>query len=167
MVSHVIKSTPWYLSSRQSLDFALQKLFVHMNDCSREYDSQYVLGYLDCLELWNGFLKSFASLLPIGRTDEDIFHTILRTSQCPKENDAVIRTELPKELHSSCNKCTSVTAMSIDASISRLFESESFIHCDFPALWHFRKYHFFHNENELAEEKINNSTDRGCTSSVK
>ncbi len=122
--NHVIEAVHRFLMDRSISDTPPPKLFIQVDNCTRENKNRYFLSYIECLLMWNVFKEIEVSFLPIGHTHEDIDQAFSTTSAKLSTNNAITLRDLHKELGTVYNRHTVVCHMRHVINWSDLCEQE-------------------------------------------
>lgn len=137
--NHIVEALHRTLSSK-ALGSKLQgKLFLQVDNCTRENKNSFLFCYLECLVAWGVYEEIFVSFLPIGHTHSDIDQAFSCTSRRLKFNNAATMEDLHDELRKSFTPEPSVSRMLHIINFSGLCKMENCIGKVKP----FSKYRYF------------------------
>jgi len=106
--NHIVELIHRFLN-KQSKDRRIPpKLFIQMDNCSRENKNKFLMSYLDALVRWGIFNGIEASFLPVGHTHCDIDQAFSSTSNRLRTHNTVTLKDLQSELRHCYNDNTVV-----------------------------------------------------------
>ncbi len=152
--NHVIEAVHRFLMDRSLTDTTPPKLFIQVDNCTRENKNRYFLSYIECLVLWNVFKEIEVSFLPVGHTHEDIDQAFSTTSARLNSNNAITLQDLHCELRTVYNRHTIVCHMRHVINWSDLCENERAL----TNLRNFTTYRYF-NFRSIGNVDGNNSLE--------
>ncbi len=139
--NHIIESLYRFILVRANKSLLPPRLFVQVDNCTRENKNRYFMSFIESLVKWGIFDEVEVGFLPIGHTHEDIDQSFSRTSDRLRTNNAITLEDLQAEVRQTYNKFTSVTGMENVVNWSELCENEKYLYA-IPAFSHFRYFRF-------------------------
>lgn len=125
--NHIVEAVHRYLMDRSLSGSPPPKLYVQVDNCTRENKNRFFLGYIECLVRWHLFKEVEVSFLPVGHTHEDIDQAFSTTSKRLNQHDAITLRDLHTELRQVYNQHTSVTHMRYVINWSDLCKQEKLL----------------------------------------
>ena len=96
--NHVVEVLHRYLTRRLADGTLPPKLFVQLDNCSRENKNHYVMGYFEFLVATKVYRSVEVGFIPVGHTHEDIDQAFSQTSARLRVNNAITLADLKTEL---------------------------------------------------------------------
>ena len=104
--NHIIECIHRFINCESRERKLPRRLFVQMDNCSRENKNQYLLSYLEALVIWKVFDIVEAGFLPVGHTHCDIDQAFSSTSDRLRYHKAVTLADLHNEVSQCYNQFT-------------------------------------------------------------
>ena len=109
--NHIIEVVHRFLNRKATEGPLPKKLFIQMDNCTRENKNKFVMSYLDALVRWGVFDEIEAGFLPVGHTHCDVDQAFSSTSNRLDTHDAITLEDMHNELRTCYNENTVVVAM--------------------------------------------------------
>ena len=123
--NHVIEAIHRFLKSKRLEGPLPPKLFVQLDNCSRENKNRFVMGYCEMLVALSVFESVEVGFLPVGHTHEDIDQAFSQTSKHLRVNNAITLSDLQHELMQTNKREVKIQHMQRVANFSGLCEQEN------------------------------------------
>lgn len=137
--NHIIEVIHRFVNEKAKAGPLPKKLFIQLDNCSRENKNKFVMSYFDALIRWGVFDEIQAAFLPVGHTHCDIDQAFSSTSNRLKTHDAITLQDLQIQLRSCYNENTVVMDLKQVANWSGLCDQTNCCH----EIDHITKYRFF------------------------
>lgn len=125
--NHVIEALHRFLITKRMEGPLPRKLFIQLDNCSRENKNRYVMGYLEMLVSASVFDRIECAFLPIGHTHEDVDQAFSTTSSRLRTHAAVTLTDLHRELRHAYSGNVNVEHMKRLVNWSGLCDSQRYL----------------------------------------
>ena len=96
--NHIIEVIHRFIDRKAAKGPLPKKLFVQMDNCTRENKNRFVMSYFDALIRWGVFDEIQVGFLPVGHTHCDIDQAFSSTSSRLETHDAVTLEDMHEEL---------------------------------------------------------------------
>lgn len=122
--NHIIECIHRLLNAMGNSGTLPRRLFIQMDNCSRENKNRFVFAYLESLVEVGLFNEVLVGFLPVGHTHEDIDQSFSTTSTRLRTAQAITLSDLHAELRQCYNNRTSVEHIDSMVNWSGLCELE-------------------------------------------
>lgn len=139
--NHIVESLHRFLEDRSKISPVPPKLYMQLDNCTRENKNRFFFAYVESLVQWNVFDEVEVGFLPIGHTHEDIDQTFSSTSSHLRHSDAITLSDFHSTLRNVYNDHTCVGHMKHVINWSGLCQQESCL-TTVSNFSHFRYFRF-------------------------
>lgn len=144
--NHVIEALHRFLTRKRKEGPLPPKLFVQLDNCSRENKNKYVLAYMELLVAYQVFDSVECGFLPVGHTHEDVDQAFSTTSSRLRVTNAITLSDLHSVLRLSYGGQVHVQHMKRVANFSGLCDQTNCLRrIDKVTQW---RYFLFCSEND-------------------
>lgn len=109
--NHIIECIHRFVNDHAREGPLPRRLFVQLDNCTRENKNKYLLSYLEALVLWRVFDSVEVGFLPIGHTHSDIDQAFSTTSDRLRYHNAVTLAEMHQQVSNCYNEHTKVSTL--------------------------------------------------------
>lgn len=125
--NHVIEALHRFLLTKRMEGPLPRKLFIQLDNCSRENKNRYVMGYLEMLVSACVFDSVECGFLPVGHTHEDVDQAFSSTSSRLRTHDAITLADLHRELRQTYSGNVKVEHMKRIVNWSGLCDAQRYL----------------------------------------
>lgn len=160
--NHIVETLHRFLIRKRATGPLPPKLFLQLDNCSRENKNRYVMAYLEFLVANSVFSCVEAGFLPVGHTHEDIDQAFSRTSTRLRVTNAITLTDLHTALRKTFDGHAHVEHMKRLANWSGLCDETNCLRkINHITQW---RYFLFVQDTASATDKEGNDSDSGSDS---
>ena len=123
--NHVVEVIHRFLNKKREDGSLPPKLFVQLDNCSRENKNRYLLSYFEMLIALGVFDSIEVGFLPVGHTHEDVDQAFSQTSSRLRVHNAITLTDLHRELKETNKRNVDVEHMREVGNWSGLCDAEN------------------------------------------
>ena len=123
--NHIVEVLHRFINKKRSEGPLPKKLYIQLDNCSRENKNRYVLGYCEYLVAHSVFDSVEVGFLPVGHTHEDIDQAFSQTSSRLRVHDAITLSDMHHELRQAYKHNTHVEHLRRLANWSGLCDTEN------------------------------------------
>ena len=109
--NHIVEVIHRFINGKSKDRPLPRKLFIQLDNCSRENKNKFVMSYLDALVRWGVFDEIEVGFLPVGHTHCDIDQAFSSTSNRLRTHDAITLEDMQAQLRCCYNENTVVMDM--------------------------------------------------------
>ncbi len=163
--NHVIEVLHRFLSRKRREGNLPRKLFVQLDNCSRENKNKYVMAYLELLVANSVFDRIECGFLPVGHTHEDVDQAFSTTSSRLRVTNAITLSDLHSVLRTTYGGNVHVEHMNLVANEIGLCDKKKCLkRIDKITQW---RYFLFVSENGTGPSTSRTPQPRSTTCYVK
>ncbi len=143
--NHIVEAIHRFLMDKYISSVLPPKLFIQVDNCTRENKNRFFFSYVECLVRWKVFKEVEVAFLPVGHTHEDIDQAFSTTSARLSVNDAITLNDMHYQLRRVYNTHTSVGHMKYIINWSGLLKQENVL----TSIKNFSNFRYFNFKEHL------------------
>ena len=109
--NHIVEALHRFIQDRSSSSSVPPRLYIQLDNCTRENKNRYFFAYVECLISWKVFDEIEVGFLPIGHTHEDVDQAFRSTSNRLRQTNAITLSDFHEVLRNCYNRNTKVAYM--------------------------------------------------------